>query len=304
MKNNKYHYKWKEYIDEAQLREMKAQKIYGYLFEWSMGKEHSGNIETISDLLATIEAIIKIKKKEDLTGRALAITLSVVGGVDAYKELIGVNPGAVTAKLGQLMGVAGGMLAAITGAKNVRDVVSKSATLPDAERTKAGYLKMLDFDDPYLELTDNKLENELLNFLLKKAEEARDKDIPVDQFDVNRIFEEFVKLKFDRQIAGAGEKKITSVGAKTKKQVAKQRVKDKAAAIPGAKTAGKLAGKASGAIRKESVDNDDLWEDIEKYLSSVAINDGEKGVDSKDAEIRNRKYSIEDIMDPDTELWS
>jgi hypothetical protein len=301
MKNNKYHYKWKEYIDEAQLREMKAQKIYGKLFEWSMGKEHSGKIETIADLMSTIEAIIKIKKKEDLTGRALAITLSVVGGVDAYKELIGVNPGAVSAKLGQLMGVAGGMLAAITGAKNVKDVVSKSATLPDAERTKAGYLKMLDFDDPYLELTDDKLENELLNFLLKKAEEAQEQDIPVDQFDVNRIFEEFVKLKFDRQIAGAGEKSVTSVGAKTKKQVAKQRIKDKAAAIPGAKTATNIAKKA---IQKESIINDDVSKDVEEYLSSIEANDGEKGVDSKDAAIRGREYTLEDIMDPDTELWS
>jgi len=60
---------------------------------------------------------------------------------------------------------------------------------------------------------------------------------------------------------------------------------------------------AISAARHLEEENAEISSEIDKYLSSLEVNDGEDGVDSRDIDIRSRQHSLEDIMDPDTELW-
>ena len=207
--------------------------------------------------------------------------------------------------LGATIGLAKSSLDVFKGTKDVKDILAKAAVLPDSKRGQAGYLKMLDFDDPYLEILDNKLENDLLNYLFTKASEASEAGTSIQDFDVNRVFEEFIVQSFDRKIAGAGEKKATDVKVMNRMGVGKARAQQVAAPVT------KVLSKATGAVKDlvkgaavdEAVVPNDISPEVSKYLSSLESNDGEKGVDSRDAKIRSRNYTVEDIMDPDTDLW-
>lgn len=188
---------------------------------------NEAKISTVSDVLSTIEAIIAVKKGEKLVGAALNIAIGIFGSVEALQEMLGIDHTKVISKLSSAMGLAASAVEIVAGADDVKQVLAKAAKLPDSQRSKAGYLAMLDFDDPYLEITDDKLENDLLNFLLEKALEAQKNGTSIDDFDVNEIFEEFITTRFKRNISGASQKNITNVQSLGKGGVVKKRAGQK-----------------------------------------------------------------------------
>lgn len=184
-------------------------------------------VTDMGELLSTIQAIIVVKKGEKLAGNLLKIAVAAVGGVEMVKSLLDANPSKLLEKLGSFIGLGSAALDLVTGAKDARQVVAQAAKLPDSKRSKAGFLAMLDFDDPYLTILDDRLENDLLNYLLDKVEEAQRASTPIDDFDINKVFEEFVKDTFQRDIAGAPAKRAVTVKARGKLGTAGARVKQK-----------------------------------------------------------------------------
>jgi len=185
-------------------------------------------IETLEDLVVTIKAIMAIKNGERLAGTALDLVKGVVG-VDAAFQFMNKagevvkEPNKIIDALGKGLGLVGAAVDVITGAQSIADVIKTAAALPDSERSKAGYLQMFDIDDEYLEILDDKLDNDLVKYLLKKTQEAIAADTDIEDFDVNRVFEEFIQAAFKRDISGAEVKKATSIQKQTKADVVKKR---------------------------------------------------------------------------------
>lgn len=196
-------------------------KIFGKKLEES-------NVRTIGELIGVIDAIIAIKKGENLAGGALkAASTALTLGTSDILKILGENPREILNNLGDALGLVGAGLDIVTGAKSMSDVVSSSASLPDSERTKAGYLAMLDFDDDYIRILDNNLENDLLNHLKDKL--LRSQGMPIDQFDINKVLEDYLKSQFNgRTLGGAPGKSAASIAKRTKRNVAKTRLKQKA----------------------------------------------------------------------------
>jgi hypothetical protein len=189
-------------------------------------KLEESNVQTIGELIGVIDAIITIKKGEKLTGVALkaaAAALSV-----GTSELLGLvdNPADLLDKLGDALGLVGAGFDIVTGAKSVSDVVSSAASLPDSERTKAGYLAMLDFDDDYIKILDNNLENDLLNHLKDKLQSSQ--GMSVDDFDINKILQDYLKSEFNgRTLGGAPAKSAATIPKMSTLNVAKRRMQQK-----------------------------------------------------------------------------
>jgi hypothetical protein len=204
----------------------KDYKVFGKKLEES-------NVRTIGELIGVIDAIIAIKKGEKLAGGALkAASTALTLGTSDILKILGENPREILNNLGDALGLVGAGLDIVTGAKSMSDVVSSSASLPDSERTKAGYLAMLDFDDDYIKILDNNLENDLLNHLKDKL--LRSQGMPIDQFDINKVLEDYLKSQFNgRTLGGAPGKSAASIAKRTKSNVAKTRLKQKAAAAIG-----------------------------------------------------------------------
>jgi hypothetical protein len=181
----------------------------------------------MGEFLSTIQAIIAVKKGEKLAGNLLKVAAAAVGGVETLKSLLDTNPSELLAQLGNVIGLGQAVLDMVTGAKDARQVVAQAAKLPDAQRSKAGFLAMLDFDDPYLTILDDKLENDLLNYLLDKVQEAQSAGTSINDFDINKVFEEFIKDTFRRDIKGAPAKRAVTVKARGKLGTAGARVKQK-----------------------------------------------------------------------------
>jgi len=184
-------------------------------------------VADMGELMSTIQAIIVVKKGEKLAGNLLKVAAAAVGGVEMVKSLLEANPSELLEKLGSVIGLGSAVLDMVTGATDARQVVAQAAKLPDAQRSKAGFLAMLDFDDPYLTILDDKLENDLLNYLLDKVQEAQRAGTPINDFDINKVFEEFIKDTFQRDIKGAPAKRAVTVKARGKLGTAGARVKQK-----------------------------------------------------------------------------
>ena len=196
-------------------------KVYG------RKKLEESNVETIGELIGVIDAIIAIKKGEKLAGVALkAASAALTLGTSEILKIFGDNPNDLLNKLGDALGLVGAGFDIVTGAKSVSDVVRSSASLPDSERTKAGYLAMLDFDDDYIKILDNNLENDLLNHLKDKL--LRSQGMSVEQFDINKVLEDYLKSQFNgRTLGGAPPNPAANIKNMNKRNVAGRRVKQK-----------------------------------------------------------------------------
>lgn len=173
-------------------------KVYG------KKKLEESNVQTIGELIGVIDAIIAIKKGEKIAGKTLKIATAALtlGSSDIVLNLFDKDPIGLLNKLGDALGLVGAGRDIVTGAKSVYDVVKSSASLPDSERTKAGYLAMLDFDDDYIKILDNNLENDLLNHLKDKL--LRSQGMSIEQFDINKVLEDYLKSQFNgRTLGGA-----------------------------------------------------------------------------------------------------
>ena len=187
---------------------------------WRRNQLNEANVSTVNEMILLVRAIMTIKKGEALTGAALSVASSLAGGAELLGKL---SVEGTVALFTNALGVAETAVGLITGAADIKDVIKNFATLPDSQRSSAGYLKMLDFDDEYLKMLDNNLDNDILNDMLKRLENSADVDI--SNVDVNAWLEEFIRASFNRSIDGADVKKATDIKSRGKMGVAGQRLK-------------------------------------------------------------------------------
>ena len=86
---------------------------------------------------------------------------------------------------------------------------------------------MLDFDDEYIKIIDNSLENPILNKLISIAKQKQSSSENIADFDINKVIEDFIQQEFSRSLSGAPEKKASDVEQRGKLGVVKQRIKQK-----------------------------------------------------------------------------
>ena len=186
------------------------------------------NVMTWDKLISTVKAIILVKKGEQGAKLAAAIgKLGLLGATDVL-ELLNKEPDKLLDLLAKALGISEGLINVLFKGGSFVDVVRRSASLPDERRTKAGYLSILDFDDEYLKIIDNKLENSILNKLLDVIEaKSQDSNEDIRAFNVNEVIEDFIKDEFRRDLKGAPRKSAATVKAQSAASVTGTRGKQK-----------------------------------------------------------------------------
>ena len=195
---------------------------------WRKNAINEAQVRTVQDMIGVVRAIMAIKRGEQLTGTVMNIASAVVGGMETLKML---EPAAAQEKLMSALGLAGTAMDILSGAADIKDVVTKFSGLPDSQRSQAGYLQMLDFDDQYLQMLDNNLDNDILNYVLQKLEASTDANI--SSVNVNAWLEEFITQTFQRAIAGAPEQAAGDVKKRGKLGVAGARARQTVKRIKG-----------------------------------------------------------------------
>lgn len=154
---------------------------------------------------------------------------SVMGlsAADDLMNLLAMEPNEILAKMGDALGVASDVWGVVTGSKDIGDTMKNLTKLPDEKAKKAGFLGILDINDNYLKMIDNRLENAIINDLIRKFADLGDSNI--QDMDLNAEFAKSVKkvLGGEETISGAPEKRIgdqTKIGKGT---IAKDRLKQR-----------------------------------------------------------------------------
>ena len=204
---------------EATLGEMKTKpRIPNILLE---------NVMTWEKFISTLNAIILVKKGEQGAKLGVAIgKLGLLGATDVV-ELLAKEPNKVLDLLAKALGISEGLINVLFKGGSFADVVRASASLPDERRTKAGYLSMLDFDDEYLKIIDNKLENAILTKLLDVIKAKKTAQENIQNFNVNEVIEDFIRDQFRRDLKGAPRKSAATVKAQSSASVTGTRGKQK-----------------------------------------------------------------------------
>jgi hypothetical protein len=188
---------------------------------------NEAKIETAKDFVEVLQAISLVKKGEKLSRGAARIIGSVVGlaSADELMEFLAMEPNEILAKMGDALGVASDIWGVVTGSKDIGDTMKNLTKLPDEKVKKAGFLGILDINDNYLKIIDNRLENSIINDLIKKFTQAGDSNI--EDVDLNREFADSVKdiLGGPETITGAPEKRIGDQTKIGKGAIAKDRLK-------------------------------------------------------------------------------
>ena len=179
---------------------------------------NEAKIETAKDFVQVLQAISLVKKGEKLGKGAARI-------IDELMEFLAMEPSEILAKMGDALGVASDIWGVVTGSKDIGDTMKNLTKLPDEKVKKAGFLGILDINDNYLKIIDNRLENSIINDLIKKFTQAGDSNI--EDVDLNREFADSVKdiLGGPETITGAPEKRIGDQTKIGKGAVAKDRLK-------------------------------------------------------------------------------
>ena len=164
-----------------------------------------------------------VKKGETLTRGATKIIGAVMGlsSSEELMEFLSLEPAEILSKMGDRLGVVQDVWGIVTGSKSVADTMANLTKLPDEKAKKAGFLGILDINDNYLKIVDNRLENSIINDLIDKFTNAGDSNI--EDVDLNQEFADSVKdiLGGSETISGAprkrmGDQAIIGKGAITK----------------------------------------------------------------------------------------
>jgi hypothetical protein len=184
-------------------------------------------IETAKDFVQVLQAISMVKKGEKLGSSAAKIVGSVMGlaSADDLMNLLAMEPNEILAKMGDALGVASDVWGVVTGSKDIADTMKNLTKLPDEKAKKAGFLGILDINDNYLKMIDNRLENSIINDLIRKFTNLGDSDI--QDLDLNAEFAKSVKkvLGGTETISGAPKKRMGDQVKVGKGAVAKDRFK-------------------------------------------------------------------------------
>ena len=199
--------------------------IYENYRKGSLLKE--AKIETAKDFVQVLQAISMVKKGEKLGAGAAKIVGSVMGlaSADDIMNLLAMEPNEILGKMGDALGVASDVWGVVTGSKNIGDTMKNLTKLPDDKAKKAGFLGILDINDNYLKMIDNRLENAIINDLIRKFVDRGDENI--QNMDLNAEFAESVKkvLGGEETISGAQPKRMGDQAKIGKGAVAKDRLK-------------------------------------------------------------------------------
>jgi hypothetical protein len=188
---------------------------------------NEAKIETAKDFVQVLQAISMVKKGEKLGSGAARIVGSVMGlaSADELMNLLAMEPNEILAKMGDALGVAGDIWGVITGSKDIGDTMKNLTKLPDEKAKKAGFLGILDINDNYLKMIDNRLENAIINDLIRRFVNLGDANI--EDMDLNGEFAKSVKkvLGGTETITGAPEKRMGDQKKIGKGAVTKDRLK-------------------------------------------------------------------------------
>jgi len=189
--------------------------------------QEARKIETAKDFVELLNALSAIKKGENLTKGGLSLVMALVGAVTSGEVQIMMNlkPTELLQKIGKALEVGGAIWDLVTGAGSAAEALKGLTRLPDEEVTKAGFLGILDINDNYLKLTDNRLENSIINKLLKKFTDLGDANI--EDMDMNAEFAKAIKsvLGGTETLTGAPEKKMKDQSVIGKGAITKDRLK-------------------------------------------------------------------------------
>jgi hypothetical protein len=184
-------------------------------------------IETAKDFVQVLQAISVVKKGEKIGAGAARIIGSVMGlaSADELMKFLSMEPSEILAKMGDALGVAGDIWGVVTGSKDIGDTMKNLTKLPDEKAKKAGFLGILDINDNYLKMIDNRLENAIINDLIRRFVNLGDSNI--EDMDLNAQFAKSVKkvLGGTETISGAPEKRMGDQTKIGKGAVTKDRLK-------------------------------------------------------------------------------
>ena len=95
-------------------------------------------------------------------------------------------------------GISGGVQKVAGAAVKAKSIgkLALAAKLPEEETIASPLFSIFNIDDDYSKILDDKLEKSFINYLQKLIEKTSD-DLPIVQFDINRILESFIKQKFN-----------------------------------------------------------------------------------------------------------
>jgi len=189
-------------------------------------------IRTMGDLLKMLKIVSVIKKGGDVIEALGTIGVkflsAFLGGADLadIKDHL-TDPQLLLDKIVTAMGVAGDLKDFIMGAKSTAELITSMTKLPDKEADKAGYLAMFDINDNYLKITDNKLENAIINELISQLSDPALQSQDISQMDMNDFFQTALAgvMGGNETVTGAPEKKIGTIAKKGKGDIAKTRAK-------------------------------------------------------------------------------
>ena len=188
---------------------------------------NEAKIETAKDFVQVLQAISMVKKGETLTRGATKIIAAVMGlsSSEELMKFLSLEPAEILSKIGDRLGVVQDVWALVTGSKSVADTMVNLTKLPDEKAKKAGFLGLLDINDNYLKIVDNRLENSIINDLIEKFTNAGDSNI--EDVDLNQEFADSVKdiLGGRETITGAPKKRMGDQAIIGKGAIAKDRLK-------------------------------------------------------------------------------
>tara|TARA_R110000824_G_scaffold112132_2_gene261073 strand:+ start:1597 stop:2322 length:726 start_codon:yes stop_codon:yes gene_type:complete len=189
-------------------------------------------IQTVADLIKMLKIVTIIKKGGDVIEALGTVGVkflsAFLGGADLadIKDHL-TDPQKVLDKIVTGMGVVGDIKDVVLGAKSVAELVTNMTKLPDKKADKAGYLAMFDINDNYLKITDNKLENAIINNMISTLSNPQIQSMNISEWDINTIFQDALQkaLGGDETVTGAPTKKVGTIAKKGKGDVMKTRAK-------------------------------------------------------------------------------
>jgi hypothetical protein len=186
-------------------------------------------IQTAKDFVEILKVISLIKKGEKL-GAGAAKMVGGLMGLASSEELmkfLSLNPQEILAQMGEYLGVVSDLWEIAISGNDVKDTLKNLTRLPDEKAKKAGFLGILDINDNYLKIVDNRLENSIINDLLVKFVQMGDTNI--SDIDLNAEFAESVQkiLGGTETLTGAPEKKMGDQNKIGHGVVAKDRLKQR-----------------------------------------------------------------------------
>ena len=189
--------------------------------------QEQDTIQTAGDFVDMLKVLQIIKNGETIGQGGLKIVMGLTGlaSSEAAIDFLKQNPAEIIDKIGDVMGIASDVWDVVAGADSSGEALANLTKLPDEESKKAGFLGILDINDNYLKILDNRLENKIINQLVTTF--SQDRNEQLSALDINAKFAEALKAVMggEETLTGATAIRFDQTKKLNKKQVARDRVK-------------------------------------------------------------------------------